>query len=142
MVNCRRSAYDLIADDEFGPVNWNDRSVVEVVGPNKSAGWFLHARTADEWLLTLNFRVARNCFTEEELAAELELQSIDDMDDIPVYGRAARVRVKNAKPPWQDVIITLVKPEEAETDAFHQFLISGEESYLDGRPRRNSTSTI
>lgn len=122
---------DLTADDEFAPVNWNDRSVVEVVGPNKSAGWFLHARTADEWLLTLNFRVARNCFTEEELAAELDLTSIDDMDDIPVYGRAARVRVKNAKPPWQDVIITLVKPEEAETDAFHQFLRAAKESYLE-----------
>jgi excinuclease ABC subunit A len=122
---------DLTADGEFAPVNWNDRSVVEVIGPNKSAGWFLHARTADEWLLTLNFRVARNCFSEEQLAAELGLKDIDDLDDIPVYGRAARVRVKNAKPPWQDVIISLAKPEEIETDEFHTFLQTAKRSYLE-----------
>ena len=128
---------DLTADDEFAPVNWNDRGVVEVVGPNKSAGWFLHARTADEWVLTLHFRVARNSFVEDELAAELDLTDLDELDDIPVYGRAPRVRVKNANPPWQDVIISVCKPEEIESDAFHQFLQTAKRSYLErSQPER------
>ncbi len=122
---------ELTSDDEFGPVNWSDRSVVEVIGPNKSAGWFLHARTADEWLLTLNFRVARNCFVEEDLAAALKLKNIDDMDEIPVYGRAARVRVKNAQPPWQDVVISLVQPADIESPAFEAFLKQAKDSFLE-----------
>jgi len=121
----------LTDDGEFGPVNWNDRSIVEVIGPNKSAGWFLHARTADEWLLTLHFRVARNCFDEDELAGQLALTDLDDLDDIPVYGRVARVRVKNSKPPWQDVMISLCKPEEIETRAFEAFLQEAKASYLE-----------
>jgi excinuclease ABC subunit A len=122
---------ELTADGEFAPVNWNDRSVVEVIGPHKAAGWFLHARTADEWLLTLHFRVARNTFNEQELAGQLGLKEIDDLDEIPVYGRAPRVRVKNAKPPWQDVIVSICKPEEIETRAFQAFLHEAKQSYLE-----------
>jgi excinuclease ABC subunit A len=122
---------ELTDDGEFGPVNWNDRSVVEVIGQNKSAGWFLHARTADEWILTLHFRVPRNTFREEELAAELNLKNLDDIDEIPVYGRAARVRVKNAQPPWQDVIISVYKPEEIDAAEFHTFLKDAKRAYLE-----------
>jgi excinuclease ABC subunit A len=122
---------ELTSDGEFAPVNWNDRSVVEVIGPNKAAGWFLHARTADEWLLTLHFRVARNTFDEQELSRQLGLKEIDDLDELPVYGRAPRVRVKNAKPPWQDVIISVYKSEEIETRAFQAFLQEAKRSYLE-----------
>jgi excinuclease ABC subunit A len=45
----------------FAPANWNDRSTVEVRA-TKGPGWFLHARTAAEWLLTLCFRVRSDKF--------------------------------------------------------------------------------
>ncbi|MFO0917383.1 MAG: ATP-binding cassette domain-containing protein [Planctomycetaceae bacterium] len=122
---------ELTDDGEFGPVNWNDRSIVEVIGQNKSAGWFLHARTADEWLLTLHFRVPRNTFREEDLAADLNLKNLDDIDEVPVYGRAARVRVKNAQPPWQDVIISVYKPDEIDTPEFNAFLKAARRAYLE-----------
>ncbi len=43
----------------FLPANWNDRSVVEITGENRTGVWFLHALTGDEWLLTLKFRVPK-----------------------------------------------------------------------------------
>ena len=54
--------------------NWSERSVVEVIGPDASRGWFLHALTGDEWLLTLKFRVPENTFQQKSLAAALKLK--------------------------------------------------------------------
>ncbi len=42
--------------------NWDNRSVVEIRSAKKSDGWFLHAITAEEWLLKIKFRTARNTF--------------------------------------------------------------------------------
>jgi len=121
----------LEAHGGFAPANWNSRSVVEIAGTNKTAGWFLHAMTGDEWVLTLRFRVPRNTFREEELSSALKLTNLDDLNDVPVFGRQARVRVKNVTPPWQEVAIGLLKPEEMDTPAFEQFLSQAIASYLD-----------
>src|SRR5262249_3493303 len=91
----------------FAAVNWNDRSVVEVTGERSPATWFLHALTGDEWLLTLRFRVNRNAFREDVLARQLDLKAIDDLDELAVYGRGNRVRVRNIKGPWQEVTVTV-----------------------------------
>src|SRR5262249_2763326 len=40
---------------EFGPTNWNHRTVVETPATTKSHGWFLHAMTGQEWLVPLVF---------------------------------------------------------------------------------------
>jgi len=116
---------------DFAPINWDTRSVVEVIGRNKAAGWFLHAGTADEWLLGLRFRVARNAFKEEVLAEELALTELDELDDIPVYGRQPRVRVRNAKAPWQEVVLSILKMEDIDTPGFQQFLKTAVKSHLD-----------
>jgi excinuclease ABC subunit A len=114
----------------FTPVNWNDRSVVELTGAGSPATWFLHALTGDEWLLTLRMRVGRNTFHEEALAAALALKSLDDLDELPVYGRGNRVRVKNLKGPWQEVTVTVHWLREIDTPAFRNFLEKSVKSYL------------
>src|SRR5438105_7251194 len=114
----------------FAAVNWNDRSVVEVTGAGSPATWFLHALTGDEWLLTLRFRVGRNTFREDDLAAKLELKPIDDLDELAVYGRGDRVRVKNLKGPWQEVTVSVHWLREIETPAFRAFLDRAINSYL------------
>ncbi|HUG90968.1 MAG TPA: excinuclease ABC subunit UvrA, partial [Planctomycetaceae bacterium] len=124
----------------FSPPNWNHRSVVEVTAEKPSrrngsngrrsngaheaalAGWFLHAQTGDEWLLTLKFRVKKNTFREEDLQEQLALRPWDDIDELPVYGRSDRVRVKNLKGPWQEVTITVHWLREIDTPEFRQFL--------------------
>ena len=114
----------------FAPVNWNDRSVVEVIGAGSPSTWFLHALTGDEWLLTIRFRVGRNTFDEDTLARQLDLKSLDELDELPVYGRGSRVRVKNLKGPWQEVTITIHWRREIDTPAFQSFLEQATTSYL------------
>ena len=114
----------------FGEINWNHRSIVEVNGPVKKQGWFLHANTGDEWLLRLSFRVKRNTFKQEELREQLALKSLDDLDELPIYGRSNRVRVKNLKGPWQEVSLTIHWLEEIQTPAFQDFLETASESFL------------
>jgi len=121
---------DLEADQAFAPVNWNHRSVVEVTGEKKSSGWFLHAMTADEWLLTIKFRVKKKTFDRDKLRKKLALTPIDDIDDIPVYGRGDRVRVKNLKGPWQEVGITLHSADDVTNKKFLEFFLQAKESFL------------
>jgi excinuclease ABC subunit A len=120
----------LEATGDFGPVNWNSRSMVEMAAAEQKDGWFFHALTGDEWLLTLKFRVRRNEFRQEELESQLALQSLDDLDELPIYGRSGRVRVKNDKGPWQEVTLTVHWLREIDTPAFTRFLLRAVESYL------------
>jgi excinuclease ABC subunit A len=120
----------LDAERGFAPVNWNDRSVVELTGAGAAATWFLHALTGDEWVLTLKLRVGRNTFVGEKLAVELALKSLDDLDELPVYGRGDRVRVKNLKGPWQEVTVTVHWLREIDTPEFRAFLARAAKSYL------------
>jgi excinuclease ABC subunit A len=117
---------------------WNDSSTVEITGDDKRLGWFMHALTRDEWLLKLYFRVERGCFDQEELAASLALRSIDDINELPIYGRSERVRVKNKPAGYQEVMITIHWLSEIDTPAFREFLSAAKESYI---ARVEATST-
>lgn len=122
---------DLLAEyEQLAAPNWNHRSIVEVMAAEKSGGWFLHAQTGDEWLLTLKFRVKKNAFSEEALARKLSLKNLDDLDELPVYGRGDRVRVKNLKGPWQEVTIKVHWLREIETPAFAKFLSEAVTAFL------------
>lgn len=125
------SVIEFIESKEgFGEINWNHRSIVEVSGPVKKQGWFLHANTGDQWLLRLSFRVKRNTFKQDALRDQLALRSLDDLDELPIYGRSNRVRVKNLKGPWQEISLTIHWHEEIDTPEFWAFLESACESYL------------
>ncbi len=124
--------FDAIDEETgFAPINWNARSVVEVGGPDKLAGWFVHALTGDEWVLTVKFRVKRQLFDEAELAEALGLEDFDDLDDIPVYGRAPRVRVKHAKGIWDEVTLALHASADVATPAFEEFFTKARKSFLE-----------
>ncbi|QDT47941.1 UvrABC system protein A [Symmachiella dynata] len=111
------------------PVNWNSRSTVEIAGPQEGHGWFFHALTGDEWLLSLTFRVPKNTFSRDELREQLALESLDDLDELPVYGRSERVRVKNLKGPWQEVKISIHWLREVDTPEFREFLDTAATAY-------------
>ena len=120
-------------------VNWNDPSAVEVTGESKKTpGWFLHALTRDEWLLKLYFRVNRKTFDQVELRERLQLIPVDEIDELPIYGRNERVRVRNGRGPFQEVLITVHWLREIDTPQFWQFLREARDSYIS---RVESTST-
>jgi len=120
----------------FAPADWNDRSVVEITGTERTGAWFLHALSGDEWLLTLRFRVPKKTFDQDRLQQQLALKSLDDLDELPVYGRADRVRVRNVKGSWQEVAVTVHWLREIETAAFDKFLENAADAFLGAVTRK------
>ena len=121
----------LESSAEFAPANWRERSTVEVTGAAKGSGWFLHAYTGDEWMLSLKFRVGKKTFDEETLSIALGLKDVNDLDEIPVYNRQPRVRVRPAaNGPFEDVTVVLIEPSEMETPAFESFFEKARQSFL------------
>src|SRR5262249_3321434 len=95
-------------------------------------GWFLHAYTGDEWLLSLKFRVPKKTFVEMELADSLGLKDVNDLDHIPVYNRQPRVRIRpSTNGPFEDVSISIVEPSEIESRAFVQFFDKARKSFAE-----------
>lgn len=121
---------DLLAeDDRLDAVNWNHRSTIEVKAKG-GLGWLLHARSGHEWLLTLCFRVRKNTFDGKQLAADLNLTPIDDVEEIHYYNQSPRVKVRNLKTPWQEVTIKVWKKSEIDVPAFRNFLSRAVEGHL------------
>jgi excinuclease ABC subunit A len=106
----------------FSDTNWNDRTVVEIAGPQKTQGWFLHALTGMEWVVRLVFRVGRNTFKSQVLNRRLGIPCLNDTPGVEAYGSEDRVWVTNHKGPWQSVTVLAHRLSEVDTAAFRQFL--------------------
>lgn len=107
---------------DFSETDWNSRNVVEITGKKKTLGWFFHALTGESWLLKMKFRVRRNTFKKEDLQTRLPLMTLNQVDDIPLYGNDSRVKCKNLAGPWQEVEIRAFTLEELNRTEFWDFL--------------------
>ena len=107
---------------EFSDTNWSERTVVEIAAKKKSEGWFLHAITGETWLLKLKFRVQRGTFRNDDLVESLNLKTLNQLAELPIYGNEPRVKVRAAKGPWQDVEIRANQWDEINTPAFWAFI--------------------
>lgn len=123
----------------FAETDWSQRTVVEVAAPKKSQGWFFHAHTGMPWLVRLVFRVAKNTFKQEALARQLGLKPLDDMPELPVYGREPRVKVANRKGPWQEIWMLVHKLDEIDTPAFKTFLKQAADAFHKNLGRMTSS---
>ena len=123
---------------DFSDTDWSQRTIVEIAGPRKSQGWFLHLHTGMEWLIRLVFRVARNAFREEDLIPKLGIRPLDETPGLEVYGSNERVHVANRKEPWQEVAILAHRLTEIDTPAFRAFLKQAVSSFGQTIARMNS----
>ena len=117
----------------FSETNWNSRSIVEISGEQKSIGWFFHAITAETWLLKMKFRVAKNTFKRDRLKDQLSLKTLNQMNDLPVYGNDSRVKCKNLRGPWQEVEVRVHSWEEVDKPEFWEFIdqaVAGFQEFL------------
>ncbi len=102
-------------------IDWNDRNMIRITGTKKSLGWFLHIRTADEWLLKLSFRVATGTFDAKTLIRELDLKPLNEMTELPLYGTTPRVRVLDDRRAFQEVELKTHYWDEVNRPAFWAF---------------------
>ena len=126
---------------KFAPVNWNHRSVVEVAAKQKSLGWFMHAITAEEWLLKVKFRVPRNTFNRTSLIARLDLKPLNNMEEIPLYGTKPRVRIAT-KGRWQEVEIRPHSWQEIDRQEFWDFLEMSIQSFSEHIKETNADDVM
>ncbi len=124
---------------DFGPTNWNHRSIVEITGPKKSDGWFFHALTGERWLVKLKFRTAKRTFARDTLVEQLGLKPLNEMDDIHAYSNDPRVKCKNLVGPWQEIQVAAHSLDELDTPEFWQFLEKAVEGFdaLNNRKQQN-----
>ncbi|MBX3422055.1 MAG: excinuclease ABC subunit UvrA [Pirellulaceae bacterium] len=115
--------------DGFAPVKWDNRSIVEVSGPIKNRGWFMHAITADTWLLTLKFRVPRRMFTKAELEAVVSLPTLNQLEGVEAYGNQPRVRAQAAGS-WMELQIRPHTLDELDQPRFWQWLEQASHAFL------------
>jgi excinuclease ABC subunit A len=107
---------------EFSDTDWDSRSVVEISAKRKSDGWFFHAITGETWLLKMKFRAYRGTFKQEALTTALDLKTLNQLDEIPMYSNEPRVKVRSAQGPWQEVEIRAHTWDEIDTKEFWSFL--------------------
>ena len=107
---------------EFSETDWSERSVVEISAAKKSDGWFFHAITGETWLLKLKFRVYKGTFKREALQERIQLKTLNELADLPIYGNEPRVKVKTLQGPWQEIEIRVHTYEEVDTPEFWQFV--------------------
>jgi len=115
----------------FAPTDWSNRASVEITAPN-ARYWFLHALTGGEWLLELYFRTPPGVFAWRTLDEALGLKTLDERDDLEVYGDWARVDVRRRSDGWDAVVLYVHDREEIDTAAFRQFIRRAVRAYLDG----------
>ncbi|MCU0960148.1 MAG: excinuclease ABC subunit UvrA [Pirellulaceae bacterium] len=106
----------------FSPTDWNHRSVVEIAAEKKTVGWFFHGLTGETWLLKMKFRVARNTFQRQDLIDRLGLKTLNELDQVPLYGNEPRVKCQSLRGPWQEVQVNVHSWAEIDTPAFWSFL--------------------
>ncbi|MCA9269039.1 MAG: ATP-binding cassette domain-containing protein, partial [Planctomycetales bacterium] len=106
----------------FSDTNWDSRTVVEITAEKKADGWFFHALTGETWLLKLKFRVAKNTFQRDALQGRFPLRTLNELDELPIYGNDPRVKCKNLRGPWQEVEMRLHALEEIDTPEFWKFI--------------------
>jgi excinuclease ABC subunit A len=115
----------------FGPMNWNHRSVIEIASPTKSQGWFFHGMSGMEWVVRLVFRVRKNTFKASDLVRRLGIPPLNDTPGVEAYGQEERVRVANRKGPFQEVTVLAHRLSEVNTPAFHAFLDQAAKAFHD-----------
>jgi excinuclease ABC subunit A len=113
----------------FAPTSFENRSIVEVTGTIKSRGWFMHAITAETWLLKLKFRVPRRSFNKAELEAVVSLPTLNQMEDVEVYGNEPRVKAKAAGT-WMELELRVFTLDEIDTPKFWDWLTRACNSFL------------
>ena len=114
----------------FAETDWSERSVVEITGEKKADGWFFHAITGETYLLKMKFRVNKGTFKRDELLEAIELKTLNEMNDLPIYGNEPRVKVKQQRGPWQEVELRVNTLEEIDTPAFWSFVDRAAEGFF------------
>jgi excinuclease ABC subunit A len=92
--------------------------------------------------LKMKFRTGRNTFQADDLVARLDLKPLNDMPELPLYGREPRVKVQHLRGPWQEVDLKVHSYAEIARPEFWQFVDEAVEGFAAFRKRVEKRSDI
>ena len=118
----------ISAHGAFHEPNWNHRAKVTVHARKAEGVLFFRASTDEEWLLKMEFTVPKDSFDEEELARDLYLKPLNDIEEIPLYGTQPRVRIETRKATY-NIELKVYSLEEFDTPKFAAFIDRAMEEY-------------
>ena len=101
----------------FASVNWASPSIVEVTGPVKTQGWFMHAITAETWLLKIKIRIPKGRIKKIDFEETIDLPTLNEMDEVEAYGNESRIRVSSGND-WQEIELRLFRFDEINKPKF------------------------
>ncbi len=115
----------------LAPTDWNDRARVEIRAPKtQAAQWFFHARTGGKDLIDISIRIPKRVFDNKSVVKQLKIKTLDQRDDLPIYGREPRVKLRAAGREHDDIRILLRDFVDVNKTAFKAFLKDAASAYL------------
>jgi excinuclease ABC subunit A len=106
----------------FAETNWGERSVVEITANGRADTWFFHAITGEAWMLKMKFRLPKSSFRVDALEKGLELQTLNELDEIPMYSNDSRIKSKSIGGVWQEIQVNAHTLAEIDKPIFWEFI--------------------
>ena len=113
----------------FAPTDWNDRARVEIKAPGKGQ-WFSHFLTGGKDLLDVIMRVPKGTFTELGLVNQLMIPTLDERDDLPIYGPWDRALLRSRSTHWDEIRLWLRDHKDIDKRIFRSFVKKAAGAYL------------
>jgi len=105
----------------FAPTDWNHRTRIEIKAEITPL-WFSHILTGFQELLEVAIRVPSGTFYEPKLRAMLNIQTLDERGDLPIYGQWSRLRIRSLTSGWDDIRLSLRDFKDIQKIPFRAFL--------------------
>jgi len=110
------------------PTDWNHRTRIELKAEITPL-WFCHILTGFQELLEVAIRVPSGTFHEPKLRAVLNIQTLDDREDLPIYGQWSRLRMRPLATGWDDIRLSLRDFKDIQKGPFRVFLKTATGAY-------------
>jgi excinuclease ABC subunit A len=122
----------------FAETNWSERSVVEITAEGRADTWFFHAITGEAWMLKMKFRLPKSSFKCDALEKGLDLQTLNELDEIPMYSNDSRIKTKSIGGVWQEIQINAHTLAEIDKPIFWEFLEKAVAGFQEQTEQRQS----
>jgi len=109
------------SNDGLAPTDWNHRTRIEMKA-EVTPLWFCHILTGFQELLEVAIRVPSGTFYEPRLRTTLNIRTLDERGDLPVYGQWSRVRIRSLAAGWDDIRLSLRDFKDIQKSAFRAFM--------------------
>ncbi len=113
----------------FAPTDWRHRTRVEIKAPGECP-WFCHFLTGAQDLLEVAIRVPESVLAPDEVRKQLDLRTLDERADLPIYGPWDRLKRRTLPQGWEEWRLYLRDFKDVSKPAFRWFLKVAAGAYL------------